>query len=95
MFNKKQKCPCNNFILEIKDGYQFCLDCGKAHLVPYRNPEKGGHNLKIVDTSTIVTFASMQQRLTTQSCSKCGTLFTYNETVGRYVDKHPSDVYCR
>lgn len=92
-----RKCKCVQFKPEIVNGYQFCLSCGKAHLVPKAEPpapQKGGHKLKFVSESTISNLYNSRQILILQKCEKCGTYFTYNETRGMYEGKTPDETYC-
>jgi hypothetical protein len=95
MFTKK--CKCEKFDPKIVDGYQFCLDCGKAHLVPVPEvPERqiGGHKLvHLYESQVQNSFNSIHVKLL-QRCEKCGMYFTFNNTTGRYEDKRPDETFC-
>jgi hypothetical protein len=92
MFTKK--CKCVQFKPEIVNGYQFCLSCGKAHLVPKSEPQKGGHKLKFISESMVSNMYHARQTLILQQCEKCGAYFTYNQTTGHYESKRPEEVFC-
>jgi len=95
MFTKK--CKCNKFEPKIVEGYQFCLDCGKAHLVQVpETPERqlGGHKLVCVSQSQVENVYRNIHLKLLQKCEKCGMLFTFNNTTGQYEDKRPDETFC-
>ena len=89
----KKRCQCLNLIPEIKDGYQFCKDCGKAHIVP-RGENSYEHKLENVREFATENHYRITQCKVQQNCSKCGKLFVFNTTIGQYEGKHPDETLC-
>ena len=56
----------------VKDGFQYCLDCGKAIPAPMREPDQCDHFWKEIDQVTWTNSGNKLARIYVMRCTKCG-----------------------
>lgn len=79
-----------------EDGFQYCLQCGKAFVVPpkVRTMRRlAPHELLDIDTHHVELYSMYTHLIVHQKCIRCGKHFNFNRTTGRYTE-NPSDSQC-
>ena len=91
------KTECNHpSFTGIKDGVQYCTVCNKA-FHPFKKMVKESHKLKNIEKNNIIVanreglWGQIKQNQTMQQCEKCGKLFVFNDTTGKYVNEPEID----